>query len=263
MIGAMREYPDDLPLQTCATWMILNFCYLHKENQDKVTEMDGVKLVVDAMKRFNTDDDMQDKGCGMLRNMADLSAANDIVAKHGGINQVLQAMDTFSDSPSIVANAIGALRNLAYSVSTRQEIFHLGGLHQIMSAMERHLQADLVQEFALEAVWNLATHDDVRQRFAESSIVKTVLTSMRFHRWDTRIVAEGLHALSLLAQNEVMERQVAADDGLRFVSELLNRFSSTRSVQEQVVRHSNGSQDSGSLTRRITGYASPAGVQPA
>lgn len=139
-----------------------------------MSELGGIDLVVAAMKRFPDNIQMQDKGCGTLRNMADLGANQKAIASFGGIDQILQAMDSYKDNESVVANAIGALRNLAFNCNVLnfvKSVFFIlltdgnellicsrGGLKQILLAMEKHAKNDLVQEFSCETIWNFAKH---------------------------------------------------------------------------------------------------------
>jgi hypothetical protein len=52
-----------------------------------VAELHGVQLVVEAMKKFSSEAEIQDKGCGMIRNMA-IGAIDKSVISSVIINQV-------------------------------------------------------------------------------------------------------------------------------------------------------------------------------
>lgn len=181
------------------TWAILNLCY-QRSNQEFVGRLGFIEKVVELMKCFPEDEELQDKYCGALRNLADSSQNRQVIAKHNGVSLLFQAMDSFPRSVSLNINALGAIRTLSLDQKCRESIVYCGGAKQILIAMETFPYNCLVRELAFESLANLCQERDFLSRLSNESLslLKCITEAMSFFKSEPGLQCEACNLVGAL-----------------------------------------------------------------
>ena len=118
---AMKAYPDNLAVQTNACVAIQNLVADVRDNAEflvnTVNTLDGINLIVAAMKKFPNHAGLQLFACGVLYNLSQWDEGKDAVKRAGGRAALEDAMKNHSDKSNKTVKGIHewaafALKNL-------------------------------------------------------------------------------------------------------------------------------------------------------
>ena len=84
--------------------------------------MSGIKVILDAMKRHEANADVQQCGCGVLRNLATNDDNKKTIAKMGGIKLILDAMKRHEANADVQESGCCVLGNLARNDDNKKTI---------------------------------------------------------------------------------------------------------------------------------------------
>eukprot|EP00475_Leptophrys_vorax_P045330 TRINITY_DN936_c0_g1_i3.p1 TRINITY_DN936_c0_g1~~TRINITY_DN936_c0_g1_i3.p1 ORF type:complete len:713 (+),score=180.91 TRINITY_DN936_c0_g1_i3:70-2208(+) len=228
------SYADAVSYLECI-WALLNLCYINSENQAYIAEEhNGIPFVVDVMFLYPNFAELQEKGAGALRNLADRVENRAIIASSRGVSKLLLCIDLFPSNVNIQINSMGALRNLSADPSAQDIIANHGGVKQIFHALNIQRDCSIIVEFALETIANLAKNEKfLRDRMEDSEFVDIVLSVLEFNSWEFRIVSEGIAVLRYLSVSSALELLISRKGGLEIILQSMRRFPDHVLLQER------------------------------
>jgi len=122
---------------------------------------------------------VQEKGCGVLLNLA-LNADNAVkIGAEGGVEAIVQAMGGHRGSEGVQEKGCGALWNLALNADNKLKIGAEGGVEAIVQAVGGHRGSEGVQEKGCGALWTLGqSNGDIQQRIKRAGAEEAVQRAM-------------------------------------------------------------------------------------
>ena len=82
------------------------------EERKRIVKEGGIKVILDAMDKYQENGDVQENGCGTLVNLACDDDNKKTIAKEGGINVILDAMKRHKKNEYVQTYGRDALSNL-------------------------------------------------------------------------------------------------------------------------------------------------------
>jgi hypothetical protein len=228
------SYADATSYLECI-WALLNLCYINSDNQVYIAENhNGVAFVVDVMFLYPNFVDIQEKGTGALRNLADRVENRAAIAASRGVAKILQCIDSFNSNVNVQINAMGALRNLSAEAVCQDVIGSNGGVKQIFHTLSVYKDNSILVEFALETIANLAKNESfLKDRMEVSEFIDIILNVLELKSWEPRILSEGIAALRYLSLSPALELLISRKGGLDIILQAMRRFSDHILLQER------------------------------
>ena len=126
---------------------------------------DIILCVINAMRSYIHDGDMQERGCAALWNITANESSGASITETGGVQVILDAMKNHRHHEGAQEHAIGALWNLAVRAERlREEIFAAGGIELIVKGMATHRGKGGVGKEGAGALFHLSMTKDCRIR---------------------------------------------------------------------------------------------------
>lgn len=136
IVSAMKTLGDSVDMQWKCCKLLLFLTFKHERNNIAFHHADASQVIVEAMRKFPQDRNMQSYGCGALCNLAFHNAFK--VVEAGGIEVVIAAMKNYSKDPNVQVYACGCLKALASADDAfKKSIFDSGGAILLVEAQHR------------------------------------------------------------------------------------------------------------------------------
>lgn len=136
IVTAMKTLGDSVDMQWKCCKLLLFLTFKHERNNVAFHKADASQVIVESMRKFPQDRNMQSYGCGALCNLAFHNAFK--VVEAGGIEVVIAAMKNYSKDPNVQVYACGCLKALASADDAfKKTIFDSGGAILLVEAQHR------------------------------------------------------------------------------------------------------------------------------
>lgn len=159
VIRVMNEHPNCESIQRQGIRVINNATYGNKELQSTIAEVDGMHAVIAAMKRFDSEINIQRKGLRALVNLIfqgeqEIHKANAklLVTELDGIPVILGAMKEFSDNERIVEEGCYVFESLCRLKEARKPILDADGLTALATATDSYKNNEDIRSEAGKAM---------------------------------------------------------------------------------------------------------------
>lgn len=201
IISVMREYSNVSSVQSMGMEELSNL-HLLPEDSDTLADIGGIHAIVEAMRAFPGDVDLQINGCRAMWNASGTTRNQIDFVEAGALDIVLQNMERFLEDSQVQEQAIATLANLAAVENNLAPMIENGAVPRVVEAMERHAENSEVQSKGISVVINLASHlTTLKKTIMEMGGGVAVVLSMNKHHENEEIQEKGLRALRNLSAN--------------------------------------------------------------
>eukprot|EP00930_Biecheleria_cincta_P032170 TRINITY_DN22324_c0_g1_i1.p1 TRINITY_DN22324_c0_g1~~TRINITY_DN22324_c0_g1_i1.p1 ORF type:complete len:1411 (-),score=370.16 TRINITY_DN22324_c0_g1_i1:81-4313(-) len=156
----MKAFPDHEGVQAQTCGLLWNLVSEHPGNQGQVAELELPRLVVEAVAKYKSNDELVESALGAIANFtADNPANKEAVVQHQGPDHIVDGMKKNFESHAVQRQGCGALWGLtANSQAAQEAAIEAGALEVVNKAMSRDNSALVdvqLQENACGALRNM------------------------------------------------------------------------------------------------------------
>lgn len=256
---------DHVKLLSSACGALRNLAYKHATNKKDIAQAGGIVMIMNAMKQYPQDTELQSAGCDLLRNLSHDSDHNQasIVQEHG-VDTILAAMkghqchvETQAYGCAVLSLLVGCLRmGAGFDRSTATKA--------IVAAMTRLPHAEQVQLIGCDALNNLVAdtfyprtvgngddhYDDenqyvddkekkeeeteeIRKYIVQADGILALLTAMKSYPSNINLLRSACSALSNLAFLPEISKAIAeaTDDAIPVIVETIKTHATDAPLQ--------------------------------
>ncbi|KAJ5078151.1 protein aardvark [Anaeramoeba ignava] len=176
---------------------------LSSKNKTRIRELQGIQIIIQTMKIFDTDEIIQDKGCWVLLNLSAYEDKNKIqIMELGGIESVIIAMKNFKGIKDIQENGCGFLGNIGIANKKIQiKIRELGGIEVVLSSIQTYhtVEDEHINRNGCWTLFNLCENNIKNQKILGLKGIPTILKSMRSFPNNEIIQSKSIQILGMLS----------------------------------------------------------------
>ncbi|EGG15434.1 Aardvark [Cavenderia fasciculata] len=242
ILNAMKNHPLNHGVQEDACGALGNltcdspnsFGVYSNNNYLEVVELDGIKLILQAMRNHVHNPGVQYNTSFVLRNLARNDLSESRVAQEGGIHAIATAMRNHPNHIGIQTQGCGALRNLGCNDKNKVLSAKEGGINLILNSMRNFASHPDLQLNGCGALRNLARNEKNKDLITKLGGIQLVLQAMTNHYQDPDVQDEGCAALINLAyQDETNEETIAREGGIKLILQAMRNHPFHAGVQMQ------------------------------
>jgi len=199
----------------------------------------GIKIIIDILKLYEYNSDIQQYGCAALFNVAFKNDENEMqIGSEGGIARITNAMRNHPKHIGVQKYGCGALGNLAYNCESNQtQIRQEGGIERIIVAMIIHLygHSDLQLE-AAGTLRNLAYNNaDNRIEIARSGGIPVLVQVMKIYDKNAELQLQVCAALWNLASSESNLIMIGKAGAIPYIKQALKAYPTKDKLQHYAI----------------------------
>jgi len=172
----------------------------HPLDAKQETFLPKIDAILKPMRAHHARADVQEQGCGALRNFAVNDQNRAKVAEAGGIEAVVGAMRGHPEVANVQEQGCGALRNLAVIDRYKTKVAEAGGIEAVVGAMGGHPEVADVQEQGCGVLCLLAAMDDNHAEIAAAGGVEVMVNAIICHPEVAGVQEQGCEALRHLGE---------------------------------------------------------------
>lgn len=234
-LNSLRDIGSDISLLLSAIWVLVNMSSLSPENRRLLNDNEILERTICHMEQNRGNVDIQEKGCSLLRNIADLSDNHVSFSRFPkAIDSILDAIDTFSSCRRVQISGLGAIRNLVSDLECCTIVISSGGLKQVLGLLESCEEEPEIVELALNCLSRVleSCTDQVRVLSTISHhSFQVVVKLLRKYRSNVAVQIASLEVISMLSQFTNFETTLVSSLVVEGVIRSLKRFTSEQGVQ--------------------------------
>jgi len=160
VVRVMNNHPTCKSIQEDGINLLLMVAYETKDYVDEVPGKEGIQAILAAMKRFESDSNMQFCGLKALYNLVwddklHESNVEYLILVLKGAPYLLQVLTQFIDDECVVYEACELLRVLCLPAALREPIFEAGAVIVLATVINTYNTACLIRKSASEAMASL------------------------------------------------------------------------------------------------------------
>ncbi len=180
------KFPQSKTIQEKAMYLLANATHNITESEldNLKRQIDDIRIIMEVMDFFPSEQKLQFDCCSTLRNLCTLSEDMQVfIAQNGGVNCIIHSMETFSENALLQQTAIETLTKMGQHDENLLTILKRGGHKCIIDAMVKHNDNFNVIDLGCDGIVNLAANDYsfktsiVDQGGADQIIIATVVFS--------------------------------------------------------------------------------------
>jgi len=235
ILQLMGRHQTNALLQALACKKLAALAYNNGEIRTRIGFSGGIDLVLNGMRQFPQDKQVQSHGILALNNISYAHDENKCrIGVSGGVSLVLNNLRQFPNDQQIQRSALLALGNFALDDEIATMISNVGGIEISLRAMRQLPEDEQVQRNGLRALINLAcTHKENKTKIGDLGGVESALSAMLRFRENTDVQLHGLHALGNLACNNEKNRTRIGSAGVDLVLQAMRRFPKDAEIQQR------------------------------
>jgi hypothetical protein len=206
-----------------------------RHENDTIRQQENIKIIMDIMEYFPTEEILQLPCCSVLRNLSNSKEMQVLVARYGGINCIINAMQTFTDNIDIQKITIETLTNLGQNSENLFKILKRGGDKRIVESMVKHNDSLDIVNLGCIAIINLAADDySLKTGIVQSNGADQIIFAMVVHSHDMLFLQRCLSALRVLsAGHEENTVQIVSNGAIDSIVSVMQLYKNDMMIQEE------------------------------
>lgn len=220
ILAGMQEHSMHPATATAACKALFHLSSADDDNDDKIANAGGCKLILEAMRAHKTVTDVQEQGCRALKNLAATGEAKKSIAREGGIKVILEAMQEHTKEHSVQEHGCQALMNLAAdNYDNKKTVASQGGISIALKAMREHPQNAEIQHHVCRLLLSLTYNNpDLKHQVVGEGGIEEILNAMQTHENHVHVQETGCGALDNIAwSDKVLQKRVKDAGAVRVV----------------------------------------------
>ena len=194
----------------------------------QIRKADGIKVLLDVMKRHSLRIRIQIQCCITLANLSYQSPKNkEIIIRSGGLGSIIGAMKVYSRNEHIQAWGCLALRNLMnHNSNSHQMTYHsLAAIDSIVPALESFPNCDVVQHNGMLALTSICHRsEECRQKIQTCGGFSTMVRCMERNLNAKRLCDVGLSCMKNLVADEIIQKEMGGNGGVQCIIVIMNQY---------------------------------------
>ena len=193
----------------------------HPDNEKKVCDKDGINLIIDCIKKFPDNTDIQIFGLRLLGNLTyDHPDNNKKVCDKDGINLVFDCIKKFPDNTCIQIFGLHFLMILVYYKSYNKDlvcdnikkISNKDGIQLVLNTMKKFSDNQIIQRYGIFLLVILAcnNYSDNKKKIAVKNNIELISNAMKKYP-DNQYIQENAKKLLDVFQNNTNKRDREED----------------------------------------------------
>ncbi|KAL4229590.1 hypothetical protein ACF0H5_012628 [Mactra antiquata] len=171
---------------------------------ETVVRKDGVSKLIELMKTYEENVDIQMNGCKTIGNLAVNGNFRRFAEDMGSSEAIISCMLRFDKTPTIQNTGCMALTNLSADVpDNKYRILKNGGVHAVLVAMTTFREDEQIQLNALKVLCNLIESDKGCWWITEESGIQIISMTLKSFSYSSDILAFGCTCLANLPRRGV------------------------------------------------------------
>lgn len=248
LLGAMREYPENVELQCNCCMALSNVVYHNPANQSAIGN--GIEAVVNALQRFPENEALQEHGCFALGSILEGNEANtaSFCREREYFKTIVDAMRTHQYSQRILVRccytlttcgATAAARVAAASSSASKDVARYtqlveAAVQRTVDCINSYSDNEDIQACGTQALACIlrAGKNDLRTTFVRASGVEVILSVMEYNANDPEILYWCSTVLGCATDSVIESRQrIETCDGVRVILETMFAYPQSAEIQ--------------------------------
>jgi len=216
-LNVMRKFPNDEQVQEIAVVVLSNLCQV-EEIQLSISELDGVKTIIQAMAIHHKSIYVQESSCTVLNYLADHShAMKTNINAARGCEQISIAM-VENDNLGFLHKALHAICAIcADHDENKLSAINCGIIDSIVSAMQTHRDEADIQAAAALTFMNLGLSEATSPMIGENGGIDVMVRAMWLHSDNLDVQRSSCHSLHVLSSNTENQALMASVSGISAV----------------------------------------------
>lgn len=199
-VGSLRMHPGNVSVQSAGCKCLSNFA-ITTEVVAQLIQADALPLVLEALKRFWFEADLQRAACSALWNIARNNEARALLGVNAA-ETIFRTLELHKGSDFVQEAALGSLANLSPCVDVQNYLCHKDKLHAIFLSMYTHRECDLLQTAACGLLNNLAHGDTHALTIGQMGGIRLIVNAMRTHCHNGKLLRNACAALANLSTEQ-------------------------------------------------------------
>lgn len=199
-VGALRMHPDNVSVQSAGCKCLSNFA-ITTEVVAQLIQAEALPLVLEALKRFWFEADLQRAACSALWNIARNNDARTILGVTAA-EAIFRTLELHKGSDFVQEAALGSLANLSPCADVQNFLCGEEKLHAIFLSMYTHRECDLLQTAACGLLNNLAHGDTHALTIGQMGGIRLIVNAMRTHCHNGKLLRNACAALANLSTEQ-------------------------------------------------------------
>lgn len=229
LVGAQKHMNHlNVQHQSCASLLRLSS---HTDIVDALASAkhQGIKIVVESMRRHRGDVLLQQYCSGVLKNIAQTETTRAQIFKEGGVDALVAAIKVHRDSENLQQQACWALDE----ISASENIADKGAIGAALSAMHHYKWNAKVQQYGCGVLKNLSVTRMNIHQIAKLRGIEAMLDAMQNHVDNAALQRCACGALKHLSLSNTNERAIAKLGGIKIVIDAMKEHKMDGTVQRE------------------------------
>lgn len=242
LVGAMRDYPDSIPVQLFCLGTVWDLCKDSDENKASIITTSAPDDILMCMKRHMGNAEVQERACGALWSLSVNQHNRVIIIRAGAASRIIKSIGDHLADENVIRTAVGCLRTLSPESEVRELMGALQGIKHVCEAMMAHRSSASIQRDGCAFLSNSAVDLDKQQvALAAAYEFDAIVIAMTAHKNDASVMAGACFALKNYTYEERNVRALAALDNIVSLLENTSLYS----------QDSNGRRDASIVLERV------------
>ncbi|EKG05780.1 hypothetical protein TCSYLVIO_003145 [Trypanosoma cruzi] len=238
VLELMRKYESSGAIQENACSLISYLSFDSETITSKITESDGILLVLKAMQNFPDNEDLLVSACAALSGLTfNNLQGQQVIIQENGVARILDAMRS-GKSARVQENAALAIGTMCWNSDLKADVVRLNGVELIMKALEKHYTSPGLVKNTCRALAQVAFNcENYRDAMCEGGVIPLIIRGMAQHPSYDRVQMHGCVALSYLSWNsEENSANIARNKGYGVIIDAMRNHLHNYEVQEHASR---------------------------
>jgi cell division FtsZ-interacting protein ZapD len=203
ILESMASHAKVLEVQRLCLRILASLCARDKANYQRLLSEGGLEVVFATMTNFQTNVELAQVGCELLKDVTRQSHDfQRVVTAKGGIVVVLSAMRKHLTSISVQDPAFACMRNICTQKDNRLQVAVHGGISTLVVVMSVYIEDAAIQAYGCDALGRLAFEPENRQAIESEHGIDAAIEAMNAHRGHAGVQSRAVLLLLAMAEYE-------------------------------------------------------------
>ena len=229
-------FPQNKAIQEKAMHLLANLTYnVTASELDRLQrQMDDIRIVMEVMETFPSEQKLQFDCCSILRNLCISSDIQSFIAQNGAINCIINCMESFSENVFLQQSAIQALTKIGQNDESLLTILKGGGPKRIVEAMVNHNENFDIIDLSCASIIKLAAEDySFKTIIVDKGGADQIIFAMVVFSNDAELLKKCFAALRILCVgHDGNKREIVEKGAVDSIVSMMQLYKDETEIQE-------------------------------